>query len=318
MLYNGLNQRQRNEMTIYRLLGVDYFRKAILWHEKVKKRKHNRINENYHPLAMNVISLEKYDGFLLYNTILHCVSMFFVIIYYFLSLTCGLQNWIIDIFLTIISIFNLYCIILQRTNYLRIRGYSNKYYRHLQNKISPSNIEVMRQIYVNTPELLYSDYKVICRLKNALDGKMDCYISLADVENLKRIVKCVESLPQKNSNRKFGAVSEAGVLELCNSTKGPYTLLQRRTDYLQRILRVSGRKMLDQTAVITENAECELLYRKLVLEDTVSNYCLVIWSLYEMFSEEIKKGKVNELSLEERTAYSDFLHKTGVHSSDIK
>ena len=42
MMYSGLNQRQQNEVKIYRLLGVDYFRKVILWFEKTKNRKKNR------------------------------------------------------------------------------------------------------------------------------------------------------------------------------------------------------------------------------------------------------------------------------------
>lgn len=63
----GLNQQQQNEIKIYRLLGVNYFRKAILWFEKTKNLKKNRKNENYHPSAMDIISLEKYNGFLLYN-----------------------------------------------------------------------------------------------------------------------------------------------------------------------------------------------------------------------------------------------------------
>ena len=51
MMYSGLNQRQRNEVKIYRLLGVDYFRKVILWFEKTKNQKKNKKNENYHPAA---------------------------------------------------------------------------------------------------------------------------------------------------------------------------------------------------------------------------------------------------------------------------
>ena len=73
MMYSGLNQRQRNEVKIYRLLGVDYFRKVILWFEKTKNQKKNKKNENYHPAAMDVISLEKHSGFLLYNAF--CIAL---------------------------------------------------------------------------------------------------------------------------------------------------------------------------------------------------------------------------------------------------
>lgn len=101
-------------------------------------------------------------------------------------------------------------------------------------------------------------------------------------------------MQRKNSGR-TNAVSDGRLLELCSSIKGPYTLLQRRADYLQRMFRVSGRKLLDRTAIITEDAECELLYKKIVPEDTVSNYCLAFVLLYEQFINEVKKVKANEV-----------------------
>lgn len=267
MMYSGLNQRQRNEVKIYRLLGVDYFRKVILWFEKTKNQKKNKKNENYHPAAMDVISLEKHSGFLLYNAFLHSVSMFFVIVYCILALAFGLHNLIIDIIMVVISLLNIYCIILQRTNYLKIKEYCCKYYNRLYKKLACFDNEIMRQIYANEPSLLLSDYKVICNLKEAFDGKKDCYIGNADIDNLKRIQKCVESLLQRKNSGQTNAVSDGRLLELCSSIKGPYTLLQRRVDYLQRRFRVSGRKLLDRTAIITEDAECELLYKKIVPED---------------------------------------------------
>lgn len=294
-MYSSLNQRQQTEIKIYRLLGVNYFRKVILWFEKTKNRKKNRKNENYHPSAMDVISLEKHNGFLLYNAFLHSVSMLFVIVYCILALAFGLHNIVIDVIMAVISLLNIYCIVLQRSNYLKVKEYFCRYYNRLFNKLSSFDTGVMRQIYTNEPSLLLSDYKVICKLKNAFDGKDDCYIGNADVDNLKRIQKCVEPLLQRKSNRRTNEVSEVKLLDLCSSIKGPYTLLQRRADYLQRKFGVSGRKMLDRTAIITEDAECESLYKKIVPEDTVSNYCLVFVLLYEMFSNEVKKVKADEV-----------------------
>lgn len=212
----GLNQQQQNEIKIYRLLGVNYFRKAILWFEKTKNLKKNRKNENYHPSAMDIISLEKYNGFLLYNAFLHSVSMFFVIIYYILELAFGLHNSVVNVIMIIISLLNIYCIILQRTNYLKVKEYFNKYYSRLFNKVSSFDTGVIKQIYANEPSLLLSDYKIICKLKNAFEGKEDCYIGVTDVDNLKRIYKCVEPLVQSKNHRRTKAVSEDSLLELCN------------------------------------------------------------------------------------------------------
>ena len=294
-MYSDMNLRQQNELKIYRLLGINYFRKVVLWLEKAKSRKKNRMNENYHPSAIDVISLEKYNGFLLYNAFLHSVSMLFVIVYCILALAFGLYNLAANVIIVIISLLNIYCIILQRTNYLRFKEYFCRYHNRLFSKLSSFDTGVMRQVYANEPSLLLSDYKVICNLKEAFDGKKDCYIGNADIDNLKRIQKCVEPLLQRKNSRRTNAVSDGKLLELCSSIKGPYTLLQRRADYLQRMFRVSGRKLLDRTAIITEDAECELLYKKIVPEDTVSNYCLAFVLLYEQFTNEVKKVNANEV-----------------------
>ena len=236
-----------------------------------------------------------FTSFLLYNAFLHSVSMFFVIVYCILALAFGLHNLIIDIIMVVISLLNIYCIILQRTNYLKIKEYCCKYYNRLYKKLACFDNEIMRQIYANEPSLLLSDYKVICNLKEAFEGKKDCYIRNADIDNLKRIPKCVEPLLQRKNSGRTNAVSDGRLLELCSSIKGPYTLLQRRADHLQRRFRVSGRKLLDRTAIITEDAECELLYKKIVPEDAVSNYCLAFVLLYEQFTNEVRKVKVNEV-----------------------
>lgn len=294
-MYSGLNKQQQNEVKAYRILGIDFFRRALLWFEKIKNRNKNKRNENYHPSALDIISLEKHNGFLLYNAFLHGVSMFFIIIYFISAVAFGFDNLAVNVIVVIVSLLNVYCIILQRTNYLKVKECLYRYQNRLFRKLSSFDPGVMRQIYANEPSLLLSDYKVICRLKNAFDGKEDCYIGTTDVDNLKRIHKCIESMVPKKKTGQTNAVSQDGLLEQCNSIKGPYTPLQKRADYLQRRFGVTGRKMLDRTAIITEDAECELLYRKIVPEDTVSNYSLVFILLYELFSSEVKKVKPNEI-----------------------
>lgn len=295
MMHSGLNQRQQNETHIYHFLGVKYFCKGILWFEKIKNHKTDKKNENYHLSAIDIISLEKHKGFLLYNALLHSVSIFFIIVYCVLASIARLNNPVMDIIMTILLLLNIYCIILQRTNYLRIKKCFGRYYKYLYDRLSYFDTEIVKRIYINDPSILISDYKVICKLKNAFDGKSDYYIGIADIDNLKRIHKCAEALKQRKNNRQIDAISENSLLEQCNSIKGPYTLLQRQVDYLQRKFRVVGRKMLDKTAIITENAECEMLYKKIVPEDTVSNYCHVFVLLHVLFSNEVKKVKSNEM-----------------------
>ena len=75
-----LSSWNKFELRVYRLLGVNQFRKAILLFEKIKHRKDNRKNENYHPSSFDVFALEQYNGFLLYNAFLHIVSLLFTMV----------------------------------------------------------------------------------------------------------------------------------------------------------------------------------------------------------------------------------------------
>lgn len=68
-----LNFWNNFELRIYYLLGVQQFRKVILWLEKVKHHRDNSRNENYHLSKFDLISIERYTGFLIYNAFLHCI-----------------------------------------------------------------------------------------------------------------------------------------------------------------------------------------------------------------------------------------------------
>ena len=68
------NRLENLELQLFKFTGVKRFRKAVFWLERVKHRKSNRKNENYHPFSFDIITLEKFNGFLLYNTLLHIIS----------------------------------------------------------------------------------------------------------------------------------------------------------------------------------------------------------------------------------------------------
>lgn len=289
-----LNSCNKLELRLYRLLRVKRFRKVILWFEKTKHSKDNLKNENYHPSGFDVFSLERYNGFLLYNTSLHIVSLLFTAAYALLSIAIEFRNAVVDLSMMLLTLFNVYCILLQRTNYLRLKEHRLKYYNRIFKQTDLCREERIQQIYEQKPEELLADYEVLFRIKKAFDGQADCVLADADAESLKRICACFEYMPINKVGRKNKEALDAGLIEKCNSTVGPYTALQIRVDWLQRKLRTSGRKMLDCTAIITADAECEKAYRELFHEDSVYSFCLVCFLLYEAFNGVIGKVMTNE------------------------
>lgn len=283
------------ELQVYCLLGVNQFRKLILAFEKIKHFKDKRQNENYHPTNLDVFSLERYNGFLIYNAFLHCVSLLFTVLYVVLSTAIVFRNLFMDFFIVFLTLLNLYCIMLQRTNYLKIKKHRNKYFKHFLKHTHLCKKETIQKVYALAPQKLQTDYKVLCKLREAFEGQADCVLTHNDVESLQRISTCLDPTSVKKINRKNKKVLPVGLLEQCNSTTRPYTALQMRADWLQRLFGVSGRKVLDRTVIITEDAECEKFYRKLIPEDTSYNLCLVCFLLYEVFTSMIGKVETNEV-----------------------
>lgn len=293
MVHKGFTFWNNLELGVYRLLGVNQFRKVILIFEKLRHLKDNRKNENYHPSHFDVLALEQYNGFILYNAFLHGVSLAFAGAYFILTLTFGVRNIVADVFMVVLSLLNIYCIVLQRANHLRIKGYCYRYYNRFSVNSNLYSKVLVQRIYAQEPQLLQTDYEVICRIRNAFEGQADCVLNAADINSLKRICDCIAPTPHKKSYRRTKEFTADGLIEKCNSISGPYTSLQMRVDWLQRKFGQSGRKMLDHTVIITEDAECELIYRKLIPEDTGYNLCFVSYLLYEIFTVAVDKVSTN-------------------------
>lgn len=280
--YKGLSYWNKYELQLYHLIGVNRFCKVILWFEKIKRFRNNRKNENYHLSDFSIFALERYTGFLLYNAIIHIVSLFFAGICLLLTLSFEVHSLIVDVIMGILFFLNIYCIILQRTNYLKIKEYCYRYYKSFCCKSNLCNKGMVQRHYIENPQQFQDDCKVLFRIKNAFIGQADCVLNVSDIESLKRICEYTKSTSHKKTKQKIERIEEARLIDKCSSISGPYTILQMRADRLQRRLGVSGRKILSYTAIITENTECEILYKRLVPEDTAHNMCFICSLLYEI------------------------------------
>ena len=279
MAYNELTSWNKFELRVYRLLGIRQFREAIFLFETVKHRRDNRKNENYHPSDFNVLALGKFNGFLLYNAFLHGVSLTFCGIYLIFTAAFGVRIVVIDVFMMILSLLNVYCILLQRNNHLRIKDYCYRDYKRFYNKAGLHREDMLRKIAAQGPQQLQADRDVIRRIMDAYEGRADCVLNASDIDSLRRVCEYIEPISQKKSIRVSKGAAEIGLIERCSSISGPYTSLQKRADRLQRKLGLSDRKMLDHTVVITESAECEMLFRKLAPEASAYNayfICLLL------------------------------------------
>lgn len=175
------------EMGIYRCLGVKQFRKAVLLLEKILHRKDQGYNINYHIAAFSLEEAVAFIKYLFYNGAIHFRNIVVLAIYLYVSKMLFSQDikWYDTIFL-ILGVKDLYCITLQRYNYLylnrKIEIMSKLRKRKLERQIAALHAAANN----HSPTISKIDIEFIDKLKKAILTGSDLLITTDDMEALHR------------------------------------------------------------------------------------------------------------------------------------
>ena len=121
-----MSKNQKFEVKIYELLGIKLFKKAVFKLEKIIHRKDGKKNINYHIKNSNDMeSVDNFKKFLYYNGAIHTKNLIFdipviilmIVFRYNLILIVPIMLWLIK---------DIYCIMLQIYNCLKINGFEEK------------------------------------------------------------------------------------------------------------------------------------------------------------------------------------------------
>ena len=167
MKWKGLSSFNIFELKFYKAIGIYQFQRIILFLEKIRHFKDNRLNENYHPSNFDIFSVDNFNFFLLFHVFLHTISLLFTLIYYLEITVMYEKNIVASIFVIILTLLNIYCILLQRTSYLRIKDYCHKYYKRFFSNKKMYVKKVVKNLYDKNSNLLNQDYEILCRIKKA-------------------------------------------------------------------------------------------------------------------------------------------------------
>ena len=187
------------EKKLYELLGVKQFRKLTFILEKVIHFKDKRKNINYHIKNLDLNSMEKFKKFLYYNGFIHARNSIFLTIITAIMMAFKV-NIAMSITMLIFLIKDLYCVMLQRYNWIRL----NEYQKRLEKRKSNINQKEIQIIKQNTLEQTMNNEKLdkeqlieeIKEIKEKLNGKdnvilTDEYLSsfklLEEIENEAKI-----------------------------------------------------------------------------------------------------------------------------------
>lgn len=115
------------EMKLYEKLGVLYWKKFVLWVSVLGVRNPNdRKGTNYYLKDLSLKSVKDFRKWLWFNALVHIFGFMYSAIWIiYIIINIHLYSFYASILFIIIHIIflilNLYCIMLQRYNYLRIK-----------------------------------------------------------------------------------------------------------------------------------------------------------------------------------------------------
>lgn len=112
------NKKNDLELKIYEALGVKQFRSLVFRLEKVIHHKDKGKNINYHVKRMNVDQLENFKKYLYFNGFIHVRNSILLSIIILVNVFAFSKASLAILILDLIK--NLYCVMLQRYNYVRI------------------------------------------------------------------------------------------------------------------------------------------------------------------------------------------------------
>lgn len=119
-------KKKKLELKIYEFLGVKQFKKAVFMLEKIIHKRDKGKNINYHIKNSNDReSVDSFKKYLYYNGFIHTKNLITGIPIIVFAILCG-QNLLFLIPLILFLIKDVYCVMLQRYNWLKISEFEKK------------------------------------------------------------------------------------------------------------------------------------------------------------------------------------------------
>ncbi len=272
---------KETEMVVYKHLGVKHFRMVLVGIERFRHRCDGLKNENYHFKGKGVVGANRFSGYLLYNTLIHVISILIVAICFFIPEKPYPEALPIDVVAVLLVIFNVYCIMLQRYTYLRLCKYLVKAKQRQGAAVDNAVAAILKKFKISADGMLL-EKALVKRLVRASQNGGECYISTEDIPTLERIAEVLKAadfkLGRRRNDRKFkGTVTLLQTVDSIKSQRLLATKIGRQVSNLQNFFRLPpDRNVLFEFAIVTENADVEAAYRKVFFSEISDNFYLVL------------------------------------------
>lgn len=179
----------KTEMRLYELLGVRIFQKLVFRLEKAIHCRDKGKNINYHIPSNDISALDAFVKYLFYNGAIHTRNLILFSGYLFIKVLFSLHFRFYDYVLFILAIKDLYCVILQRYNLLRMQRCKELLSARIARKKEAQILKIQEQFQTNYDySYAESDLAVIKRIKACLTNHETIILSDADISTLNRLL----------------------------------------------------------------------------------------------------------------------------------
>lgn len=176
------------ELRVYKIFGVCYFQKLVFLLEKFIHRKDGKKNQNYHFTLSSINPMEHFVRFLFFNGSIHFRNICLFAIYCVIKKFYFSFYWYDAVFL-VLFVKDIYCIMLQRYNYLRMIKANLQWERRRKKNIN-KRIDELLPVFQENYDIsnVNQDLELIHRINVAIENKSVVFLNEEDEVILKRLM----------------------------------------------------------------------------------------------------------------------------------
>lgn len=283
----SISKANSAETRLYEFLGIKLFKKIILLFERVRHLHDNKQNENYHIHSTSVSALRRFSGYLIYNSIFHIASLFLIAVYFTMTRCFFIKNFVFDIIAIIVIVLNLYCLIMQRYTYIKIKKQiCKKQQRNLtsKNKCAVCTEELFHD---KSPETLSTEFAFLQKMKSDILSEKnivwdaDSEKTLLGIAEVCRHIRKTKTLKNNNTcnDITFKELSDSLPLETRVTTSK-----QHYVSTLQKALKYSPKNnVMFGVCIITRTPVAESAYRQIFPKSELDSILETTDSLLETY-----------------------------------
>jgi len=194
------NEKFKNtniEIKIYEILGIKKFKKCVFFLEKLIHFKDKGENINYHIENGKLENTDDFIKYLFYNGSIHVRNATFLSIAFLAKViffnNTSVMFHCLSIFIGMLITKDLYCVMLQRYNFIRIKKTLEKKKKYVDNKVEKDSQKIFNNLKEDSKILTISDneknddIKLIEELQLYFKNISDAIITENDLDKLNRI-----------------------------------------------------------------------------------------------------------------------------------